>query len=304
MRAALIATLVGCYSPRVTPGVACTSACPGEQECVDGFCRDPGFASDAAAVDTMIDGSPNVDTDGDGKVDSDDNCIAVANADQHDEDSDNLGDVCDPCPHIAIGGATDTDTDGVGDACDPAPAIPKQHWLVFDPLTTRAAAWTNLVDTTFGTDAMTIDDGGIRYARTVTNVRVQFGGDLMIKTPAVGHQMVLEFSQSDDSHYYYAELYSEATVGEVKLTRRDAADFPTVDSEPYASLPQGAFAWTLDISVGGQTLDLAAKHGATQFPALSGAAVTGSPIIASPNLLIGVSNIVLRVDYFALIETL
>lgn len=152
--AALAVVLAGCYSPRVTPGVACTGACPGDQVCVDGFCRAPGID---AMPDARIDGSPDVDTDDDGVTDAADNCIAMANVDQHDEDGDDLGDLCDPCPHIAIGGGTDLDADGVGDACDPDPALPDQRWLVFDPFTSRAAAWKLPQGVTFAADAMIVD---------------------------------------------------------------------------------------------------------------------------------------------------
>jgi len=71
--------------------------------------------------DSPLDGSPNVDTDGDGLVDSVDNCPAVANPSQHDEDGDQFGDVCDPCPQLAAFQA-DSDGDGIGDGCDPNPA--------------------------------------------------------------------------------------------------------------------------------------------------------------------------------------
>lgn len=303
-----VVVAVGCYDPRPTAGVACTSACPGDQICVAGFCRDPGGPGDDAAIDSPdidapIDGSPDVDTDGDGHFDNEDNCITLANANQHDEDADMLGDACDPCPHIAIGGATDTDTDGVGDACDPAPTSAKQQWLVFDPLTSRATEWNVFDNVTFGADSMTITDGRLRYMRGGANLRVQIGGDLTILTPAIGHQMVIEVSHTDNTHYYYAELYSQDTGGDLKLTRRNENEYPTLDLEGYASLPQGPFAWTLDVSVAAQTIGVSARHGGTQFPALQGAAITGQDIIASPFIHIGASNIALRVDYFALIVT-
>ncbi|MGV7105867.1 thrombospondin type 3 repeat-containing protein, partial [Flavobacterium sp. U410] len=73
-------------------------------------------------------GSGALDTDGDGWVDSGDNCPYTYNPDQKDDDHDGVGNVCDNCKLIAngvnqaniagIGNQLDTDGDGVGDACD------------------------------------------------------------------------------------------------------------------------------------------------------------------------------------------
>lgn len=59
-----------------------------------------------------------VDTDGDGVVDTADNCPLVLNADQADGDADGVGNVCDNCPLIFNPDQADADTDGIGDACD------------------------------------------------------------------------------------------------------------------------------------------------------------------------------------------
>lgn len=78
-----------------------------------------------------------VDSDGDGIIDSEDNCPAAHNIDQTDADSDGTGDACDaPPPPADYDGDTipdasdncrweynplqeDFDGDGAGDACDP-----------------------------------------------------------------------------------------------------------------------------------------------------------------------------------------
>jgi Thrombospondin type 3 repeat len=64
----------------------------------------------------------DADADGDGVADFDDNCPALANADQDDEDADLVGDRCDNCPISSNDG--DSDGDDVGDACDPFPSTP------------------------------------------------------------------------------------------------------------------------------------------------------------------------------------
>ena len=61
------------------------------------------------------------DTDGDGVLDIDDNCVDDANADQADADNDTVGDVCDNCPDISNSDQADDDADGVGDLCDVCP---------------------------------------------------------------------------------------------------------------------------------------------------------------------------------------
>ncbi len=72
------------------------------------------------------------DSDGDGLADDIDNCVSVANADQHDEDGDQVGDACDPCPQIA-NATTDTDGDGIADDCDPRPDTPGDMLVKFEP---------------------------------------------------------------------------------------------------------------------------------------------------------------------------
>ncbi len=103
------------------------------------------FAPSGAGVDAgsgsahpdaaIIDGSPDVDTDGDGRNDSVDNCPTVANPDQHDEDGDHVGDACDLCPQVGPNGS-DTDSDLVPDACDPHYATVGDTTGAFDPFLT------------------------------------------------------------------------------------------------------------------------------------------------------------------------
>jgi len=59
----------------------------------------------------------DVDTDGDGILDTTDNCLLVPNADQTDGDRDGVGDACDNCPRTSNPDQRDADGDGIGDAC-------------------------------------------------------------------------------------------------------------------------------------------------------------------------------------------
>ena len=61
---------------------------------------------------------PNLDADGDGILDSVDNCPSTYNPGQADRDGDGRGDVCDNCPSTANNDQVDTDGDGAGNACD------------------------------------------------------------------------------------------------------------------------------------------------------------------------------------------
>lgn len=78
----------------------------------------------------------DVDTDGDGFPDAQDNCPQIRNPDQADLDDDALGDACDPdrdgdgaldaqdnCPGADNPDQADRDGDNRGDACDPDPDV-------------------------------------------------------------------------------------------------------------------------------------------------------------------------------------
>jgi hypothetical protein len=107
-----------------------------------------GGATDAAGTDVdppgrtdaHSDGAIELDTDGDGITDRDDNCPTVPNTSQFDEEKDGVGDVCDKCP-ISTNNA-DGDGDGVGDACDPNPQTGGEVLKLFEGFHAVPQTWT------------------------------------------------------------------------------------------------------------------------------------------------------------------
>ena len=63
------------------------------------------------------------DGDGDGIIDTEDNCITIANPDQLDTDGDGVGDACDNCINLANTDQADTNANGMGDVCDTTSTI-------------------------------------------------------------------------------------------------------------------------------------------------------------------------------------
>lgn len=71
----------------------------------------------SSATNTKYTGPP--DSDADGTIDHNDNCISAANSTQVDTDGDSFGDACDHCPaKNTYDLNVDSDGDGDGDGCD------------------------------------------------------------------------------------------------------------------------------------------------------------------------------------------
>ena len=107
----------------------------GADEVCDGKDNDCDFLVDEGHPDADEDGLADCvddDVDGDGFVDSEDNCPVEPNPGQEDLDQDGVGDLCDPdldgdaipnaadnCPSLKNTIQLDTDGDELGDLCDP-----------------------------------------------------------------------------------------------------------------------------------------------------------------------------------------
>ena len=76
-----------------------------------------GTSPASATSEPFVVGPPDIDDDGDGWADVDDNCPLVANPQQEDADGDNVGDVCDNCLITPNTDQLDADENGVGDLC-------------------------------------------------------------------------------------------------------------------------------------------------------------------------------------------
>src|SRR5687768_7779145 len=144
--------VTACYSPGYRDcEITCASgSCPAGYTCEQGYCRAAGATASCSSVlgdamndgvtaDALVDGNPNVDSDGDGHNDAVDNCRTKSNPMQENEDNDSFGDICDPCPPHAtyLDGANvvdanlDGDGDAVGNGCDPHPTAVGDRIVLF-----------------------------------------------------------------------------------------------------------------------------------------------------------------------------
>ena len=173
MRLVWAALATGCYGPAVSTGAACDPGpCPIGQICVAGTCMltvpiDAPVAIGSDATDSG-DAPPDVsaidDMDGDGIVDSLDNCPTTYNPLQENEDGDRFGDVCDPCPPVMDDNPPDGDSDGVADACDPNPGIGGDSIALFEGFHhgVPTTGWTMSGTWMAGlADDVVVDDNGL-----------------------------------------------------------------------------------------------------------------------------------------------
>ena len=117
--------VAGCTTGGGETGTTCTDDadcddgqfCNGAETCLAGVCQSgssPCSAGQSCDEDTDTCDAAVTDADGDGVLDSEDNCPDSANSDQQNSDGDELGDACDD----------DDDNDGFADVDDPDPLDP------------------------------------------------------------------------------------------------------------------------------------------------------------------------------------
>jgi hypothetical protein len=304
---------VGCYAPTFHSGGRCETECPGDLQCIDNICREPGFAGvDAASnmdpIDAPpIDGPPG-DDDADGVLDLNDNCPARANSDQHDEDVDALGDACDPCPHLAGSGA-DADGDGVGDACDPAPSIAKQRLRFFDPFTSDKQEWDHSggvtrVGETLRTSGTSAGSAFTRLSVATGELRIAVAGTISSVQATTPHSLSLSFGfDSLGAKYHYAQFYDTGGAsGAIGIMHADTDVYTRLAGHSYPGvLPTGSWAMTIDESVASQRIGLTAQVGGTTYTPLT---ATTTALTTSSTMTIFVRNADIRWNYFVVIETL
>jgi hypothetical protein len=305
--------LAGCYSPTIQSGGACDSVCPGELQCIEHVCRDPGFVAtpDAAVIVDVLDAPPG-DGDADGFNDFVDNCPALANVDQHDEDADRIGDVCDPCPHIA-GDAADGDGDGVGDACDPQPTVAKQSIKFFDPFTSTRPEWELIngysrVGETLRGQGVPGNAAFLRLHLANGELRIETGGTIVSRETTYPHQVSMAFGiDSAGDNYHSVEFYDSSSAGgSIAITKSEMDTNYTTLAAHSVPAPFATGAWKLQVdeSVAAQTIKLTATQGGMSYATLTAATDLAPPSLTTSDVIsMLVRDADVRYDYFIAIET-
>jgi len=214
-----------------------------------GLCVGDEPSGDAAGPDAPIDGDVNLDTDGDGVNDADDNCPGVANPGQHDEDADGAGDVCDSCPQLAAAQA-DTDGDGIGNNCDPHPDTGGDVLVRFEGFGAGGefpAGWTAVPagsegQWTIGGDALAVSpaDATNRYYlfdAGGAHVRVELGADVAANGATAPVLAPMFDADGTPANFYACAPRVDAQVWAIQTCTAGAFASVVTDAAPPPTLP-------------------------------------------------------------------
>jgi hypothetical protein len=310
----------GCFAPLYNEGLPCGQAshgeapsCPAGQSCVEGVCRSGGGGNvdasgsiDGVGVPDAIPSDANpLDFDGDGVLDSDDNCPMAVNTSQHDEDGDGPGDACDPCPHVA-GASADADGDGVGDACDPSNAADNTI-VFFDGFGASDPAWSFVGSQwSVAGDKLVQGDSSTNLAAgspaldltsaTAVHVGVAgrilgFGNDINEVWLSAGEVVGPAY------HDCYLEREPGAPQSWIYFERFDGNMFHLIDMDTIAPVVPGAFSITTTVRHDNNTGQCRMSFGAGAPYVLGGAA----PTLARGGAVMRSAKASFELDYFMVI---
>jgi hypothetical protein len=128
-----IGSVTGCMGLYECPtDGGATAACSGDKTTACNADADGDGVVDSVDNCPMKSNPSQTDTDHDGIGDACDNCVDTPNPSQQDTDSDGHGDVCDDCPTVGDPTQADTDGDGKGDACDNCASVANPSQLDSD----------------------------------------------------------------------------------------------------------------------------------------------------------------------------
>jgi parallel beta-helix repeat protein len=148
------------------------------------------------------------DTDGDGILDTCDNCPDEVNPGQQDSDSDGNGDICDNCPANANPDNSDIDGDGAGDICDQCPDDPS------NTCDAGRSAAASIPPETGGT--VSTPDNGITM--TIPPLALDEETSISITDSGQGTSFALYTNQGGGTAYYEVSIQPEGHVFNTPIT--------------------------------------------------------------------------------------